>query len=73
MQSPVPLNPNLNVRRRDGNLKSLGLASEVTPPVAAFTFATSRYATNFVTNFTEFAEHVEEGVRQAGPKVAAAA
>ena len=27
----------------------------------------------FVTNFTEFAEHVEEGVRQAGPKVAAAA
>ena len=27
----------------------------------------------FVANFTEFAEHVEEGVRQAGPKVAATA
>ena len=27
----------------------------------------------FVNNFTEFAEHVEEGVRQAGPKVPAAA
>ncbi len=27
----------------------------------------------FVDNFAEFAEHVEEGVRQAGPKVAAAA
>ena len=27
----------------------------------------------FVANFTEFAEHVEEGVRQAGPKIAATA
>jgi phosphoenolpyruvate carboxykinase (ATP) len=27
----------------------------------------------FVENFTEFAEHVEEGVRQAGPQVSAAA
>ena len=27
----------------------------------------------FIANFTDFAAHVEEGVRQAGPKVAAAA
>jgi len=27
----------------------------------------------FVANFTEFAAHVEEGVRQAGPKIAATA
>jgi phosphoenolpyruvate carboxykinase (ATP) len=27
----------------------------------------------FVENFAEFAEHVEEGVRQAGPRVIAAA
>ena len=27
----------------------------------------------FVENFAEFAEHVEEGVRQAGPQVSAAA
>ena len=27
----------------------------------------------FIANFAEFADHVEEGVRQSGPKVSAAA
>ena len=60
-------------------LEELGVDSTILDPRSTWTDKDEydRTATKlvdlFIANFTEFAEHVEEGVRQAGPKVAATA